>query len=100
VVCSASAARANQIQNGGFEFPDIGNRFYVNYGLSTGQGGPDVPGNFDTHWNILQNNVDVFTPIVGWGAPAAEAKQVLDLVGYGATGEIAQTFNTVAGIQY
>jgi hypothetical protein len=95
-----SPASANVIVNGGFEFPPIGSDFYQNYGAFSQQPytGPNFQG-----WNIKPGtNVDIVNPVNGWGAGATafEGTQILDLVGYGSTGGIAQTFNTVFGATY
>jgi hypothetical protein len=87
---TGSIAQANLITNGGFEDPVLASGvFYQNMTSS-------FPG-----WTVTTNNVDIVNPIVGWGAPAAEGQQVLDLVGYGSTGGIASTsFATTPGATY
>jgi hypothetical protein len=83
-------AKANLIVNGGFEDPVLGpGVFYQNQTTSF------------SGWTVTTNNVDIVNPTVGWSAPAAEGNQVLDLVGYGATGGIASTsFATTIGTKY
>jgi hypothetical protein len=94
---AANPARADLIVNGGFEFPSIGEVFYQNYGTFTNNpyAGPSFQG-----WNITTNNVDIVNPVVGWNAPAYQGVQILDLVGYGSTGAIAQSFTTTPGQSY
>jgi hypothetical protein len=91
-------ARADLIVNGGFEFPSIGNVFYQNYGTFTNNpyAGPGFQG-----WTITLNNVDIVNPVAGpWNAPAFQGLQILDLVGYGSTGAISQSFTTTPGQTY
>lgn len=93
---SASGARSDVLVNGGFEFPSI-NTFYENYGAFTNNpyAGPSFQG-----WSIPTNNVDIVNPMIGWGASAFQGSQILDLVGYGSTGAVSQTFTTTPGQQY
>jgi hypothetical protein len=92
VVITAAGAQAgtNLIVNGGFENPVIGNIFFQDF--SSG-----LPS-----WTITTNTVDVVyqggTP--GGPSPAFEGIQYLDLVGYGSTGGVSQTFATVPGHTY
>jgi uncharacterized protein DUF642/PEP-CTERM motif-containing protein len=94
---AAHPARADLIVNGGFEFPPIGNVFYQNYGTFTNNpyAGPSFQG-----WAVTTNNVDIVNPIAGWNAPAYQGAQILDLVGYGSTGAISQSFATTPGQIY
>ena len=94
---SATSARSDVIVNGGFEFPSIGNTFYQNYGTFTNNpyAGPSFQG-----WSIPTNNVDIVNPMVGWGASAFQGSQILDLVGYGSTGAVSQSFTTTIGQTY
>jgi hypothetical protein len=39
-------------------------------------------------------------PMVGWGASAFQGSQILDLVGYGNTGAVSQSFATTIGQKY
>jgi hypothetical protein len=94
---SASGARSDVITNGGFELPPI-NTFYQNYGTQTNS--PWSGATFDNNWSIPTNNVDIVNPIVGWGASAFQGTQILDLVGYGSTGAVSQSFATTIGQQY
>ena len=82
--------------NGDFEFPPI-NTFYENYGTFTNNpyAGPSFQG-----WSIPTNNVDIVNPMIGWGASAFQGSQILDLVGYGSTGAVSQSFATNIGQQY
>jgi hypothetical protein len=97
LVASAPGARSDVIVNGGFEFPSIGNVFYQNYGTFTNNpyAGPGFQG-----WSIPTNNVDIVNPMVGWGASAFQGSQIFDLVGYGSTGAVSQSFTTTIGQQY
>ena len=91
VLClTGPIAKANLIVNGGFEDPVLGpGVFYQNEATSF------------SGWTVAPNNVDIVNPTVGWGAPAAEGNQVLDLVGFGATGGIASTsFATTINTKY
>ncbi|HLL27669.1 MAG TPA: DUF642 domain-containing protein [Xanthobacteraceae bacterium] len=94
---AGAQAGVNLLQNGGFEDPAIAT-WYQNYGAHTNDpwSGPSFPG-----WSVVGNNVDIvsasFSP---GGAPAYQGTQFLDLVGYGSTGDILQTFNTQAGKTY
>jgi hypothetical protein len=95
---SATVARADLIVNGDFEFPPI-NTFYQNYGAQTNS--PWSGATFDNNWSIPLNNVDIVNPMIGpWGAPAFQGNQILDLVGYGSTGAVSQSFATNIGQQY
>src|SRR4051812_38058768 len=89
---SSNPARADLIINGGFEVPSISDAFYQNYGVQTDN--PYSGLTFDSAWSIPTNNVDIVNPIAGWNAPAYQGAQVLDLVGYGSTGAISQSFAT------
>jgi len=92
-----SGARANTIVNGSFENPVIAFPFFENFGPGcTGNCAPGgLPG-----WTITTNNVDVVSALSGFPAPAADGVQYLDLVGFGSTGGIAQTFGTTPGTTY
>jgi len=86
-VAPASAA-VNLLTNGSFEAPTVGN-FYDNYG-------PGIPG-----WTVTTNNVDIVTQLSGpFTGAAYQGTQYLDLVGFGSTGGVSQTFTTVAGRTY
>jgi hypothetical protein len=91
VLClTGPIAKANLIVNGGFEQPVLGTGVFFQNETTSFLG-----------WTVAPNNVDIVNPTVGWGAPAAEGNQVLDLVGYGATGGIASTsFATTIGTKY
>jgi len=84
-IVAVSPVHANLINNGGFESPPITADSWQNF---AGTGLPD--------WTIVTNNVDIVSN--HWsGQTAYEGKQWLDLVGYGSTGAISQTFQIVAG---
>jgi uncharacterized protein DUF642/PEP-CTERM motif-containing protein len=93
----ATQASANTIVNGSFENPIITFPFYENFGTgcSANCGGASFAG-----WTITTNNVDIVSTIGGWPAPAYDGNQFLDLVGYGSTGAISQTFATTPGLSY
>lgn len=89
-------AHANVLTNGSFETDVITFPFYENYGPGcSGNCGTSITG-----WTVTTNNVDLVSTIGGWPAPAYDGKQYLDLVGYGSTGGVSQTFNTVSGQHY
>lgn len=84
---AGTANAANLITNGGFENPTVPNNNYANVTVDI----PGIPG-----W--VSDNVDVVNNYSGFGA--YEGSNWLDLVGFGSTGSISQTFNTVAGRRY
>lgn len=94
---AASGASANLLINGSFESPTISFPFYENYGPTNlgNYGGTSFPG-----WTVTVNNVDIVSQVSGWPAGAADGVQYLDLVGYGSTGGIAQSFATAIGQTY
>lgn len=94
---AASGASANLLINGSFESPTISFPFYENYGPTNlgNYGGTSFSG-----WTITVNNVDIVSQVGGWPAGAADGVQYLDLVGYGSTGGIAQSFATAIGQTY
>src|ERR1700761_5206731 len=102
LLISASAnAATNLVTNGGFESAANGpasgsNSSYYNIGPV----GADhvVPGDFG--WDVSTNNVDIISYLTYGPAPANGGSYGLDLVGYGSTGAISQTINTIAGQRY
>ena len=93
---SASAA-GNLLVNGNFENSGFGGTSgYYN----VGPGGADhaVPADFG--WSVPVNNVDIVANGVYGPNLAGGGNYSLDLVGYGATGAISQSINTVAGAKY
>jgi choice-of-anchor C domain-containing protein len=90
-----AASAANVLANGSFESPTCTSG-YCNFGI-----GGDHPGSTTaiTGWTITTNNVDIVQSNAGWGA-AQDGAHMLDLVGYGSTGAIQQTFATTAGKTY
>lgn len=84
---AGSADAANLIVNGGFENPTVPNNDYANVNVHI----PSIPG-----WN--STNVDIVNNFLGFGA--YQGMNWLDLVGFGSTGSISQTFNTVSGRRY
>jgi hypothetical protein len=88
-------AATNLLVNGGFE---------ANQGITTsyynvGSGGDHAtPAGFG--WSVTTNNVDIISYVSYGPAPTNGGNFGLDLVGYGSTGEIAQSISTVAGQTY
>ena len=97
-VASQGSAATQLITNGGFEDQTfvMGTQGYYNIGPS----GADnlVPDGFG--WTVSTNNVDIISYQSYGPAPVKGGSYGLDLVGYGSTGEISQTINTVAGKTY
>lgn len=92
-----AAAGGNLLVNGNFENSGFGaTGGYYN----VGPGGADhaVPADFG--WSVPVNNVDIVANGVYGPFLAGGANYNLDLVGYGGTGAISQSINTVAGAQY
>lgn len=90
---AAVPAQANLLSNGGFEDPVLAAGTYLN--LVPGA----EPAGFG--WVVLADGVDVFTDgVLGTLVVAAEGVQALDLVGFGSTGGIAQSFMTTWGQPY
>jgi Protein of unknown function (DUF642)/PEP-CTERM motif len=85
----SAASATSLVTNGGFESPVVGQP-----GSFINETGTGVTG-----WTVTTNNVDVVSG--GGSNPAAfEGSQYLDLVGFGSTGGIAQTFSTTVGQAY
>jgi hypothetical protein len=85
-------AQANILINGSFETPVIAPPY-----LDIGVGGE--PTGFG--WTVTTNTVDINRQgQFGWTAPEFDGVQSLDLVGFGSTGGIRQTFATTLGQQY
>jgi Protein of unknown function (DUF642)/PEP-CTERM motif len=97
-VSPGANATVNLLVNGGFEDPSNGGVWYLNYGTETNPAnyvGPSFSG-----WTVTTNNVDIVEQGVSGPSAAFEGSQYLDLVGYGSTGGIEQSFSTVAGRTY
>ncbi len=98
-VFAAPRGTASQIVNGGFESPPIlpGSFLDISPGQEAGDG--------FLGWTVTTGNVDVVNPTqplfgINWGAQASiDGSQILDLNGF-TSGGIAQSFATVAGVQY
>jgi hypothetical protein len=89
---SIGSVHANLLINGSFETPVIPPPF-----LDFGPGG-EPPG---FGWTVTTNTVDINRQgQFGWTAPEFDGLQSLDLVGFGSTGGIEQTFATTPGQQY
>jgi hypothetical protein len=102
---SGAASAANLLSNGGFENDDAVSTAYPYYNIgpdlhSDPQGGADFAVPSDFGWTVSNGNVDIITYTTYGPAPANGGLSGLDLVGYGSTGEISQTINTVAGQSY
>ena len=87
---SSSAQAANILVNGSFDNTPCG-AGYCNYA------GGGEPAGFG--WTVTSNNVDIVPGPGTWGTPQ-DGAQMLDLVGYGSTGGIAQSFATTIGATY
>lgn len=91
------SAAVNLIVNGGFENTGFGGTSsYYNVG-DTGADNP-IPGDFG--FAVPVNNVDIIANGVYAPFLATGGAYNLDLVGYGSTGAISQTFATVLGRTY
>ncbi len=94
---AAPVAAAELLTNGDFEATGFGGTGgYYNLGNV----GADHPVPADFGWAVPVNNVDIVANGVYGPYLASGGAYSLDLVGYGATGGISQTFNTVAGKTY
>lgn len=96
---AAQASATELLINGGFEnqsFP--GTTSYYNVGPSGSGANYPVPAGFG--WTVSNGNVDIISYQSYGPAPTNGGNYGLDLVGYGSTGEISQTFNTVTGRIY
>jgi len=88
---SAAVAQANLLVNGSFETPVIPPATFFDFGI----GGE--PAGFA--WTVTTNTVDIVSN--GFlGGTAFDGVQWLDLVGFGSTGGVEQTFVTTLGQQY
>jgi len=103
LLASSAQAGVNILVNGGFENSGFGGTSsYYNVGTDPGtnSGGPDHPVPSDFGWTVSNGNVDIVANGVYGTYLADGGNYNLDLVGYGTTGEISQTLNTVAGETY
>lgn len=90
---AAAPAHANLLANGGFESPVLAPASYLNITPGT------EPAGFG--WTVFDAGVDVFSNgVLGSGIVAAAGVQALDLVGFGSTGGVSQSFATTAGTVY
>ena len=97
-VWAAPAAATNLFANGDFENAGFGGTAgYYNLGASADH---SIPADFG--WSVPVNNVDLIANgVYGPAQPGnAGGTYALDLVGYGSTGGISQTINTIAGRHY
>ncbi len=96
---AGSASAANLLANGNFENTGFGGTSGY-YNLGPGGSGADhgIPSDFG--WSVPVNNVDIVANGVYGPYLASGGAYSLDLVGYGSTGAIEQSFNTVAGKTY
>jgi Protein of unknown function (DUF642)/PEP-CTERM motif len=108
VLLAPKAWAAPLLSDGSFDNTKITTGFYENYG-------PGCLGNcggatFDlgatlatpgSGWVVTTNNVDLVSVLAGvWSAAPKSGNQYLDLVGFGNTGGIAQSFATTVGKVY
>jgi hypothetical protein len=97
VLAASPAAAVNLIANGGFENTGFGGTgSYYNVG-TTGADNP-VPGDFG--FAVPINNVDIIANGVFTSSLSGGGAYNLDLVGYGSTGSISQSFATILGKTY
>jgi hypothetical protein len=97
-LASQANAATNLLVNGNFDAVSIGSQSYYNIGANGDHASLTGFG-----WTVTTNNVDIVNAagIYGGSQPADGASaQLLDLVGYGATGGISQTFATQKGATY
>jgi hypothetical protein len=89
----APSANATLLVNGSFEVPVVPTADYVN--IVSGA----EPTGFG--WTVDVNNVDVFSQgVLGATGTIYDGTQALDLVGFGTTGKVSQTFATTIGQLY
>ena len=88
---SVRISQANQLTNGSFETPVIESASFLDFGV----GGE--PAGFS--WSVTTNTVDIVSNGFD-GGTADDGTQWLDLVGFGNTGGIKQTFATTPSQQY
>jgi hypothetical protein len=90
---ATAVVHANLLVNGSFETPVIAPASFLDFGV----GGE--PAGFA--WTVTTNTVDIVSNgVFGWTGTAFDDVQWLDLVGFGSTGGIKQTFVTTPGQQY
>lgn len=100
-LATPALATTNLLTNGNFEnngagFP--GTSSYYNIGPNGSGADHAIPDGFG--WTVPVNNVDIVS-YIGYGPTAPNGGNYgLDLVGYGSTGEISQSFATTAGKTY
>ena len=94
---AAPAFAAEHIVNGGFEATGFGGTGGY-YNLGGAAADHAVPADFG--FAVPVNNVDIVANGVYGPSYAFGGAYALDLVGYGSTGAISQTFNTLAGKTY
>lgn len=89
----AAPAQANLLANGSFESPVLAPASYLNITVGS------EPAGFG--WTVFDTGVDVFSNgVLGSGIVASAGTQALDLVGFGSTGGLRQSFATTAGTVY
>ena len=93
---AAPVAATELIVNGGFEATGFGGTGTY-YNIGTGGDNP-VPGDFG--FAVSVNNVDIIANGVYTASLGTGGAYNLDLVGYGSTGAISQSFATVLGKTY
>lgn len=81
------------ILNGSFETPVISAASFLNVAPGA------EPSGFG--WTVVTNTVDIFSVgVLGTTAPVVDGNQALDLVGFGSTGALEQSFATALGQTY
>lgn len=91
VLAALPAAAVNIVDNGDFEFQNIGNTFFVAV-----NGG----GNTLSNWNVLGNGIDVISNRTGQNQFVNTGQQSVDLAGSPGPGIIYQDLATVVSQQY
>jgi hypothetical protein len=101
ITSAGASAATNLVTNGGFESAANGiasGSTTTYYNIGPAPADHSVPADFG--WNVTTNNVDIISYQAYGPAPANGGSYGLDLVGYGSTGAISQTINTVTGLKY
>lgn len=95
VTVTTGVARANFVQNGGFEAPNIGNVAFMHVPLGS---------TFITGWTVeaptTTQGVDIITTRTGSMGAAHTGEQAIDMAGTPGRGSIFQDVATMPGLQY
>lgn len=90
---AAGAVGNGGLVNGDFETPVIAAASFLDFGP-----GAEPPG---FAWTVVTNTVDLISKgVLGTTGLTYSGNQAVDLVGYGSTGGIKQSFTTVSGTTY